>query len=193
MKTVRLVVVMLVCIAIGVAAGYRLALTKQHNRLERNKALARIAEEEVYSGRNSEAAIKVAREIFANDYVSHDWTGDSTGGLAGFEMGIAANRADYPDWTEKVESMVAEGDLVAVRILSSGTQARDLAAVPHIMPAIPNKHRFVRFPEMEIFKVSNGKLAEQWDISDGWDANAQAGLFDPDHWPESVCGTAQKR
>jgi predicted ester cyclase len=36
-------------------------------------------------------------------------------------MGIAANRADYPDWTEKVESMVAEGDLVAVRILSSGT------------------------------------------------------------------------
>jgi predicted ester cyclase len=193
MKNLSLVAIMSACIAVGVAAGYRLALTREHNRLERNKALARIAEEKVYSGRNSENAIKVAREIFANDYVSHDWTGDSTGGLPGFEKGIAANRLDYPDWTEKVESMVAEGDLVAVRILSSGTQARDLAAVPHVQPVIPNKHRFVRFPEIEIFRVSNGKLAEQWDISDGWDANTQAGLFDPDHWPESVCETAPKR
>ncbi len=191
MKTVRLVMIMSACIAVGVAAGYRLAEIKEHNRLERNKALVRMAHEKVYSERNSEAAIKVAPEIFANDYVSHDWTGDSTGGLAEFAKGIAANRADYPDWTEKVESMVAEGDLVAVRFLSTGTQARDLAAVPHVMPVIPNKHRYVRFPEMEFFRVSNGKLAEQWDISDGWDANAQAGLFDPDHWPESVCRTAQ--
>jgi len=193
MKRIVLLPCVSLALIVGFAAGFRTALTCEHSRLERNKALARRAEEKVYSGRNSEAAIKVAREIFANDYVSHDWTGDSTGGLAGFEMGIAANRADYPDWAEKVESMVAEGDLVAVRILSSGTQARDLAAVPHVQPAIPNKHRFVRFPEIEIFRISNGKLSEQWDISDGWDANAQAGLFDPDHWPESVCGAAQKR
>ncbi len=193
MKKVVLVSCVVLALIAGFAAGFKTALAREHNRLERNKALARIAEEKVSSGRNSDDAIKVARGIFANDYVSHDWTGDSTGGLAGFEKGIAANRLDYSDWTEKVESMVAEGDLVAVRILSSGTQARDLAAVPHISPAIPNKHLFVRFPEIEIFRVSNGKLAEQWDISDGWDANAQAGLFDPDHWPESVCETAQKR
>jgi len=193
MKRISLLSSVLLTLVVGFAAGFKTAVVREHNRLERNKALARIAEEKVYSGRNSEAAIKVAREIYASDYVSHDWTGDSTGGLTEFEKGITANRADYPDWTEKVESMVAEGDLVAVRILSTGTQARDLAAVPHIMPAIPNKHRFVRFPEIEIFRVSNGKLAEQWDISDGWDVNAQAGLFDPDRWPESVCETAQRR
>ncbi len=192
MKRIVLLSCVLLALIAAFAAGFRTALSREHSRSERNKALARMAHEKVYSERNSEAAIKVAREIFANNYVSHDWTGDSTGGVAEFEKGITANRGDYPDWTEKVESMVAEGDLVAVRFLSSGTQARDLTAVPHIMPVIPNKHRFVRFPEMEIFRVFNGKLAEQWDISDGWDAFAQAGLFDPDHWPESVCGTAQK-
>jgi predicted ester cyclase len=193
MKTVCLVLVMSTCIAVGVAAGYRLASIKEHRRLELNKALARMTHERVWSERNSEAALKVAREIYSNDFVSHDWAGDNTGGLAAFPKSIADNRADYPDWTEKVESMVAEGDLVAVRFLSTGTQGRDRAAVPHVMPVIPNKHRFVRFPEMEVFRISNGKLAEQWDISDGWDATAQSGLFDPDHWPESVCGTGQKR
>jgi hypothetical protein len=48
-------------------------------------------------------------------------------------------------------------------------------------------------PEIEIFRVANGKLAEQWEVLDSWDANAQLGLFDPDRWPESVCGTGQKR
>ena len=193
MKTVRLVVVMSACIAIGMAAGYRLALRKEHNRLERNKSLARMTHERVWSERNNEAALKVAREIYSTNFVAHDWRGDNTGGLAAFPQSIADGRADYPDWTEKVESMVAEGDLVAVRFLSTGTQGRDLAAVPHVMPVIPNKHRFVRFSEMEVFRISNEKSAEQWDISDGWDANIQSGLFDPDHWPESVCGTGQKR
>jgi hypothetical protein len=46
-------------------------------------------------------------------------------------------------------------------------------------------------PEIEIFRVANGKIG--WDVLDNWDANAQLGLFDPDHWPESVCGTGEKR
>jgi len=141
MKTVRLVVLMLACIAVGVAAGYRLASIKEHTRLERNKTLARLSHDKVWSERNNEAALKVAREIYSNDFVAHDWRGDNTGGLAAFPQSIADGRADYPDWTEKVESMVAEGDFVAVRFLSTGTQGRGLAAVPHVMPVIPNKHR----------------------------------------------------
>jgi predicted ester cyclase len=120
-----------------------------------------------------------AREIYSNDFVAHDWRGDNTGGLAAFPQSIADGRADYPDWTEKVESMVAEGDFVAVRFLSTGTQGRDLAAVPHVMPVIPHKHRFVRFSEIEVFRISDEKLAEQWDISDGWDAKYSERLVRP--------------
>ena len=103
------------------------------------------------------------------------------------------NRSYYPDWKETVQSVVAEGDLVAVRFLSTGTQGQDLPAVPHILPFTPNKHRPLRMAEIEIFRVANGKLAEQWDVLDNWDANAQLGLFDPDHWPKSECGTRQQR
>ena len=43
-----------------------------------------------------------------------------------------------------------------------------------------------------MFRVRDGKLAEQWLLPDVWGANAQLGLFDPDHWTESICGTHTK-
>jgi predicted ester cyclase len=192
MKALLTGLLILLCTGAGVAGGFKLALRQEHNRLERNKALVRRSHE-VWSARSTEDAAKIAREVFADNFVAHDWTGDSHGGLDEYIKGVADNRALFPDWTEKVETIVAEGDFVADRFLSTGTQARDIPAVPHHMPMIPNKHRSVRMPEIEVMRIANGKLVEQWDISDGWDANVQSGLFDPDHWPESVCGDSKKK
>ena len=87
--------------------------------------------------------------------------------------------------------MVAEGDMVVARFVSSGTQARELSAILHHSPAIPNLGKSMRMPEIEIFRIVDGKLAEQWDLADIWGANIQSGLFDPDRWPDSVCGSTQ--
>ena len=192
MKATGLLVLMLSCAGAGLAAGYKLALTEEHKRLEHNKEIVRRTHQQVWSEPNMEAAVKVAREIYTPNFVLHDSTGDSTGGVEEFVKNLADNRTSFPDWTEKVQTIVAEGDFVADRFLSSGTQERDLTAIPHTMPLIPSKHRFIRMPEIEVFRIVNGKLAEQWDISDGWDANSQLGLFDPDHWPESVCGASKR-
>ncbi len=54
MNNVRLVILMLFCIAGGMQAGYKVALHKEHNRLECNKALVRMSHEKVWSERNSE-------------------------------------------------------------------------------------------------------------------------------------------
>ena len=193
MRTIRLIVVMCVCIGGGMAMGYKLTSVLQRNRLERNKALVRLTHERVWSERDNEAAAKAARELYAKDFVAHTSAGDSTGGLEAYVKELADNRANFPDWSEEVQSVVAEGDLVAVRFLSTGTQGQDIPAVPHFMPVTPNRHRHVRTTEIEIFRVADGKLAEQWDIYDSWDLNAQLGLFDPDHWPESVCAAGQKK
>jgi predicted ester cyclase len=193
MKRIVLRSCVLLALIGGFAGGFRTALAREHSRLERNKTLARLTHDKVWSERNNEAALKVAREIYANDIIVHNWAGDSTGGLEAFNKDLIENRAYFPDWKETVQSVLAEGDLVAVRFLSTGTQGQDLPAVPHILPFAPNRHRPLRMPEIEIFRVADGKLAEQWDVLDNWDANAQLGLFDPDHWPESVCGTGQKR
>jgi predicted ester cyclase len=193
LRTIRLIVIMSACVALGLAGGYKLALIRQNSRLNHNKTLARLSHERVWSERDNSAAAKEAREIFSEDFVAHTTAGDSTGGLEGYIKELADNRANFPDWSEKVQSIIAEGDLVAVRFLSTGTQGQDIAAVPHFMPSTPNRHRPVRTTEIEIFRVANGKLAEQWDLYDSWDLNYQLGLFDPDHWRESVCEAGQKR
>jgi len=187
MRAISTLVLALICLAAGIGAGYELALVNEHQRLERNKLLIRLSHEKVWSERDNATATRVAREIYVPGFVDHTPEGDSTG-LNDFIKGIEENRGNFPDWTERVDAIVAEGDLVAARFTSSGTQARDLRAIPRSQPTIPNKGRVLHMPAIEIFRVSQGRLAEQWDITDGWNANAQLGLYDPDHWRESVCG-----
>jgi predicted ester cyclase len=183
----RSLVLLLCGVCVGLAVGYKLALFREHRRLERNKELVRVMEDKVFSEKNVDAAMKVAREIYTADFTVHDWLGEHKG-MDSLAEGLRYTQADFLDWKESAVSIVAEGDYVAVRLISGGTQARDFEAVPHISPAIPNKHRPLRLQEMVVFRVADGKLAEQWAINDGWDASIQLGLFDPDHWKESVCG-----
>jgi predicted ester cyclase len=179
-------------VGVGLAGGYKLALFREHRRLEHNKELVRVMEDKVFSEKNVDAATKVAREFFTSDFTVHDWLGDHKG-LDALAEGLAYTQADFLDWRESAVSIIAEGDYVAARLISGGTQARDFEAVPHISPVIPNKHRPLRMQEFVIFRVADGKLAEEWAINDGWDASIQLGLFDPDHWKESVCGEIKNK
>jgi predicted ester cyclase len=183
----RSLLLLLCGVGVGLAGGYKLALFREHQRLERNKELVRVMEDKVFSEKNVDTAMKVAREIYTSDFAVHDWLGNHKG-MDALAEGLTYTQADFLDWKERAVSIVAEGDYVAARLIAGGTQARDFEAVPHISPAIPNKHRPLRLQEMVILRVADGKLAEEWTINDGWDASMQLGLFDPDHWKESVCG-----
>jgi predicted ester cyclase len=188
----RSILLLLCGVGVGLAGGYKLALFREHRRLEHNKELVRVMEDKVFSEKNVDAATKVAREFFTSDFTVHDWLGDHKG-LDALAEGLAYTQADFLDWRESAVSIIAEGDYVAARLISGGTQARDFEAVPHISPVIPNKHRPLRMQEFVIFRVADGKLAEEWAINDGWDASIQLGLFDPDHWKESVCGEIKNK
>ena len=192
MTIVRGVSLALVCVAVGIMVGFTLARLAEHYRLEENKALVRQSHDRVWSEEDNDAALAAARRIYAKDFVVHNPAGGSTG-FKEFFRGITENRADFPDWREKVESMVAEGDFVAAWFSSGGTQARDLAAQSGVQPFIPNKNRSVHLHEMELFRVANHKLAEVWDLWDDWELYRQLGLYDPDQWPESVCGRERTR
>ena len=189
MKTVGTALAMVICLAAGFAAGFKTALVREHSRLERSKQIISRMLKEVWSNPDTNSALKVADELFTSDFVLHDWTGDSYG-LENHKKGIADNRLISPDWNERVLDMIAEGDKVAVRSLSTGTMKRDIPAVPGYQPILPATCKFIRFPELAVLRIVNGKVAEQWDFADNWGANIQAGLIDPDKMtfkPASAC------
>src|SRR5215467_15141495 len=179
MKKFSTVFAMVICLAVGFAAGFKTAPVREHKRLERNKQIVTRMFKEVWSNPDSKSALRVANDLFTSDFVLYDWTGDSYG-LENHKKGIADNRLISPDWNEQSLDMVAEGDKVAVRSLSTGTMRRDIPAIPGYQPVLPATGKFVRFPELSIPRVVNGKVAEQWDSADNWGANVQAGLIDPD-------------
>jgi predicted ester cyclase len=186
MKTFGIVVI---CLAVGFATGFKTSLVREHNRLERNKQIISRMLKDVWSNPDTDSAMKVADELFTSDFALHDWTGD-TYGLENHKKGIADNRLISPDWNEQPLEMVAEGDKVAVRSLSTRTQKGDIPAIPGYQPVLPATCKFIRFPEMAVYRIVNGKLAEQWDFADVWGANIQAGLIDPDKMtfkPASAC------
>jgi predicted ester cyclase len=169
----------------GFAAGFRTALAREHNSLEHNKQILRRVHKEVWSNPDHDAAMKAIDELYTPDFVLHDWTGDSHGATE-VKKGVADTRAAFPDSREDVLDVVAEGDMVMTRFVSSGTQKGVIAEIPGYEPATLPNGKFQRFPELAVHRLVNGRLAEQWDFSDNWGANIQAGLIDPTNWPASA-------
>jgi predicted ester cyclase len=187
------VLAIVTCLVAGFAAGFKTALIREHSRLERNKQVLRRALKEVWSDPDLNAAFKAADQLYTPDFVLHDWTGDSPG-LGEAKKGIADTRAAFPDWHEELLDVVAEGNIVMTRSLSTGTQKGDIAATPGYQPTVPANGKFQRLPEMSVHRIVNGKIAEQWTVSDNWGANIQGDLINPRNWPASaICQSEATR
>jgi predicted ester cyclase len=185
MKRIVLLSCALLALIAAFAAGFRTAIAGEHRRLERNKQVLRRALKEVWSNPDLNAAMNAADELYASDFVLHDWTGDSHG-IKEAKNGVAETRAAFPDWHEEVLDVVAEGNMVMTRSLSTGTQKGEMAAIPGYQPMVPANGKFQRFPEMSVHRLMNGKIAEQWTFSDNWGANIQGDLINPGNWSASA-------
>lgn len=169
MKTLGISVI---CLAVGFAAGFKTAFVREESRLERNKQILRRIHKEVWSNPDLNGALKAADELYTPDFVVHDSTGDYYG-LPSRKKDISEGRSSYPDYREEVLDMVAEGDVVVMRFLSTGTQKGDIPAVPGYQPLIPANCKPLRVPALAVHRLVNGRLAEQWEYSDNWLANIQ--------------------
>jgi predicted ester cyclase len=81
--------------------------------------------------------------------------------------------AQFPDLHMTIEAMVAEGDTVAVRVLSEGT---NLGPLNGMMP--PTGRRFAA-RQSHWFRVADGKLAEHWATREDLVAMLQLGVLQP--------------
>ena len=144
--------------------NYESELKALKTNLETNKSIVRLAHEEVWSKGN----ISIIDTLYAQNYIAHWVVGEDTG-LDEFKKMIVNNRISFPDLNEKIIHIVAEGDFVVTHFISSGTFKECMGNIPATGKRASN-------PEIAIHRIENGKIAEQWTVSDRLNMLTQLGI-----------------
>jgi steroid delta-isomerase-like uncharacterized protein len=119
---------------------------------ENNKAAIRRVYEEAISRGN----MAVIDELVSPDYVEHDPNyPQPVRGPEGLKQYFLAFRSAFPDLHLTIEDIVGEGDTVAVRHTTRGTQKGDLLGIPPTGKQLTTTG-------MTIQRFVDGKLVETW-------------------------------
>jgi len=115
---------------------------------ESNKtAMRRIFDEMI-----NEKRLELAGELYADEHELHPATPGIGRGAEGMRDAFAGLHEEFPDVHVEIHSLVAEGDMVAVRVTFRGTHAAT--------------GEQATWPEMVFTRFVDGKAAESWEITD---------------------------
>jgi len=123
------------------------------DKIEANKALARVWFDEVINQRN----LNAIGETYAPDYVHHGPAGAEMHGLEAVRSFAAAILVASNDRHVVVERQVAEGDLVVTHFTSSGHHTG-------VFRGIEPTGNIWTTEGICISRIENGKIAEDWEI-----------------------------
>ena len=148
---------------------------------EANKQLVRRQFEELFNRQH----LAAADELVAAEYLEHALApfGQAEPGRVHGPTHLRQTTqwllAQFPDLHMTIEAIIAEGDTVAVRVLSEGT---NLGPLNGILP--PTGKRFTA-RQSHWFRVADGKLAEHWTTREDLPAMLQLGVVQPPGPPTS--------
>jgi len=136
--------------------------------IEANKELVRTYTQTVFNEHHTDRASDfLAREV--------KWHGGTLGTAEGLDN-VAALVEGFiealPDLTASEQDIVAEGDTVAVRYIVEATHKGDLLG-------IPATGRRVRWDAVDVYRVSDGKIVEEWAGDDLLAILANLGVYTP--------------
>ena len=100
----------------------------------------------------------------ASEFVTPDvkWHGGTLGSIEGSENLVALLRSfigALPDLNAQEQDLVADGDTVAVRFVVEATHEGDLLG-------IPATGRRVRWDAVDVYRLKDGKISEEWAADD---------------------------
>ena len=98
-------------------------------------------------------------EFVAPDFICHYLTDVEWRGIEGAKTEITNWRKLFPDWHEEVVDFIIEKDKVVIRYNSTGTHSGTYEG-------IDSTGTKVMISEISIFRIEDGKLAEQWCFPD---------------------------
>lgn len=113
---------------------------------ENREAMRRIFDE-VIGGKR----LELADELYGDEHELHPDVGIGRG-AEGMKRAFAGLHEEFPDVRVEIEDIVAEGDVVAVRVTFRGT---------HAASGEPTT-----WPEMVFTRFADGKAVESWEVTD---------------------------
>lgn len=120
------------------------------SQAKRNKEIVLKQHVEVWSASDPEAVDR----FYAPDATCH-LAGRDLVGREELKVLITRRHAAFAEWREDVELVLAEGDLVASRVVSTGVQTGPFLGVP-------TTGRRICITELFIFKLRDGLIVESW-------------------------------
>lgn len=119
-----------------------------------NKALVRRFIDEVHNKENFASF----DELFAPNYVNHS-ASPGANDRAAREQSIRSYRQASPDLVVSIDDIIGEGDKVALRWTDRGPLRTPLGVAPPT-------DRAISIPGINIFRIADGKITDEWIV---WD------------------------
>ncbi|MEB2783028.1 ester cyclase [Algoriphagus persicinus] len=98
-------------------------------------------------------------DILTEDFVCHYLTSVEWKGIEEAKKEISGWRALFPDWHEEIADIIQEKDKVVTRYKATATHTKTYEG-------IDSTGANIEIYEVSIYRISNGKIAEQWCFPD---------------------------
>lgn len=139
--------------------------------------ISRIYEEAFNTGQLDQVDTLIAAE-----YIDHNPIGPGgESGIEGFKQTVKALRFAFPDLYFTVEEIIVNGDTVVARTTMQGTHKNSFMGVD------PTEKQ-VTVSGFDIFRITDGLVAERWGTLDGLTLMQQLDIFIPMAWQYTLLG-----
>ena len=128
--------------------------TDKNSVLEKNKEVD-IEYHKVWN----EGKFENLNDILTSDFVCHYLTSEEWTGIEDAKKAISDWRTLFPDWNEEIVDIIQEKDKVVTRYKATATHTRTYEG-------IDSTGAKIEIYEVSIYRISNGKIAEQWCFPD---------------------------
>jgi steroid delta-isomerase-like uncharacterized protein len=128
--------------------------TDKNSVLEQNKAVV-LEYHTVWNEGNYENL----KDILTSDFVCHYLTSEEWVGIEAAEKAISDWRTLFPDWNEEIVDIIQEKDKVVTRYKATATHTRRYEGIDATGAKI-------EIYEVSIYRIDDGKIAEQWCFPD---------------------------
>lgn len=128
--------------------------TDKNSILEKNKEVV-LKYHKVWN----EGKFENLNDILTSDFVCHYLTSEEWTGIEDAKKAISDWRTLFPDWNEEIVDIIQEKDKVVTRYKATATHTRTYEG-------IDSTGAKIEIYEVSIYRISNGKIAEQWCFPD---------------------------